>query len=124
MVNHARGSRFFQFKILERRNAVCPAASPPIASRIRLVGSGTAEGPARTGELFRESPPKPLLDRPSVKLAEPIPVSNVALDADEPAENRPLDCAEDCASGLPLESEAAIVTKPGLPALPPITSAF
>ena len=41
-----------------------------------------------------------------------------ALDETDPAKANPL------ASGLPLASEASIVTRAGVPSAPPITSAF
>jgi hypothetical protein len=57
---------------------------------------------------------------PPLKLAQLVlPAPDGPLDLNEPAKTNPLDCPR----GFLLASLASIVTMPGVPAAPPITSA-
>jgi hypothetical protein len=60
---------------------------------------------------------------PPLKPLEGDALEPSRLDPVEPEVNEPREAAA-ATSGLPLESEAAMVTLPGLVEVPPITSAF
>ena len=84
-----------------------------------VEGSGTAATLTAEVELPKEgrAPLEPLLAESRPKSAELMPsVPKRPLGISEPAKARPLACS----SGLPEASLASIVTRPGLPAIPPI----
>ena len=93
-----------------------------MANNAIVEGSGTAEEPTPPGELLGETAAEPesLIAGPSSKLTELTLSPNGLLGVSEPANANVLGSPK----GLPLESDAAIITRAGLPSLPPMTRAF
>lgn len=100
-----------------RRNAGHKQIKLPKAKSSTVDGSGTADEPPPGSDV----PPKldsPGPDKPSAARKLDVLEPNGLLGASEPANAKPL------AVGLPAASDGAIVTAPGLVAVPPITKAF